>query len=344
MSPRIRDGRRPRSPGSARRPTSASPHRKTRLEAEIEEHAAVIERASSASRPASRRSRPRWPRSSSACSPRRIRPASPRWPRACPSRRRSTTPSPSATRPAHDPAVEAPDRRAGGRGRRRAGRRGRGRRRADHRRGPAVARARGRRLPTRLRPRPSTSPSPRRRLPSRAEAAEAEAAGPRRPTSFSIGRGCHRRRRRPAPRALGLTPDFAAAEAEAAAFAERRRPPTRRSPRSPTTPSPPASPASCRTRRGRRRRRRHDPVVVTGLVSVASIAGFKRHLGRVPGVQSVGVSSGPDGEFVFAVTHGADVVLRDAIPTLPGFGARVTGDGRRRAAPSTAPRPREPRS
>jgi hypothetical protein len=66
-------------------------------------------------------------------------------------------------------------------------------------------------------------------------------------------------------------------------------------------------------------------VVVVGLVSVASIASFKRHLGRVPGVQSVGVSSGPDGEFVFAVNHGGDVVLRDAIPSLPSFQARVTG-------------------
>ena len=47
-------------------------------------------------------------------------------------------------------------------------------------------------------------------------------------------------------------------------------------------------------------------VVVTGLVSVASIAGFKRNLSRVAGVQSVGVSSGPDGEFVFAVNHDAE--------------------------------------
>jgi len=31
-------------------------------------------------------------------------------------------------------------------------------------------------------------------------------------------------------------------------------------------------------------------VVVVGLVSVASIASFKRHLGRISGVQSVGVS------------------------------------------------------
>ena len=67
-------------------------------------------------------------------------------------------------------------------------------------------------------------------------------------------------------------------------------------------------------------------VVVTGLVSVASIAGFKRHLSRAAGVQSVGVSSGPDGEFVFAVGHSAEIALRDVIPALPGFGARVTGD------------------
>jgi hypothetical protein len=65
-------------------------------------------------------------------------------------------------------------------------------------------------------------------------------------------------------------------------------------------------------------------VVVTGLISVASIASFKRHLGRLPGVQAVGVSSGPDGEFVFAVRHSPDVILREAIPALPAFQARVT--------------------
>ena len=64
-------------------------------------------------------------------------------------------------------------------------------------------------------------------------------------------------------------------------------------------------------------------VVVTGLVSVASIASFKRHLARVPGVQSVGVSSGPDGEFIFKATHDPEVALREVIPALPGFGARV---------------------
>jgi hypothetical protein len=67
-------------------------------------------------------------------------------------------------------------------------------------------------------------------------------------------------------------------------------------------------------------------VIVVGLVSVASIAGFKRHLSRVSGVHGVGVSSGPDGEFVFAVTRGADLDLQAAITTLPGFAARVTGE------------------
>lgn len=66
-------------------------------------------------------------------------------------------------------------------------------------------------------------------------------------------------------------------------------------------------------------------VVTTGLVSVASIASFKRHLGRLAGVVHVGVSSGPDGEFVFAVDHDAATSLRELIPTIPGFGARVVG-------------------
>ena len=70
-------------------------------------------------------------------------------------------------------------------------------------------------------------------------------------------------------------------------------------------------------------------VVVIGLVSVASVAAFKRTLGKVTGVRSVGVSSGPEGEFVFKTAHDADVALKDVIPTLPGFGARVVaaGDG-----------------
>ena len=67
-------------------------------------------------------------------------------------------------------------------------------------------------------------------------------------------------------------------------------------------------------------------IVVVGLVSVASIAGFKRHLSRIPGVGHVGVTSGPEGEFVFTATHEPSVALRDVIPSLPGFAARITGD------------------
>jgi hypothetical protein len=70
---------------------------------------------------------------------------------------------------------------------------------------------------------------------------------------------------------------------------------------------------------------RTTQVVVTGLVSVASIAGFKRHLGRLAEVHSVAVSSGPDGEFIFTVTHDEAASLREAIPALPGFSATVTG-------------------
>jgi hypothetical protein len=65
-------------------------------------------------------------------------------------------------------------------------------------------------------------------------------------------------------------------------------------------------------------------VVVVGLVSVASIATFKRSLGRVPGVSAIGVASGPDGEFVFTVSHGSALDLGAAIGGLPGFEAQVT--------------------
>jgi hypothetical protein len=131
--------------------------------------------------------------------------------------------------------------------------------------------------------------------------------------------------------ALGLTPDFDAAEAEARAAAEAADDDgSSVSDEIPTldeeavaarlaalVPPPGETNDEPRT----------TQVSVTGLVSVASIAGFKRQLSRIAGVKSVGVSSGPDGEFLFAVNHDASVELRDAIPTLPGFGARVTGSG-----------------
>ena len=67
-------------------------------------------------------------------------------------------------------------------------------------------------------------------------------------------------------------------------------------------------------------------VVVVGLISVASIATFKRQLGRLPGVKNVGVSSGPDGEFIFTVGHGSDTSLAQLVPTLPNFQARITSE------------------
>ncbi len=137
--------------------------------------------------------------------------------------------------------------------------------------------------------------------------------------------------------ALGLTPDFAAAEAQAAADATGSQDvagggegdddagvavlgdealAARLASLVPSGPDPlPPAPGPATTT---------TQVVVVGLVSVASIASFKRHLARVSGVQSVGVSSGPDGEFVFTVVHREDVAIDDAVPALPGFQARVS--------------------
>ena len=124
--------------------------------------------------------------------------------------------------------------------------------------------------------------------------------------------------------ALGLTPDFGAAEAEAAAMADL--PDDGSSEEVPAFDEEtiasrlaglvPAVPASTDTVQIR--------VLVSGLVSVASIAGFKRGLSRLPGVQSVSVSSGPDGEFVFAAVCAAGLDLAGAITTMQGFSARVT--------------------
>ncbi len=126
--------------------------------------------------------------------------------------------------------------------------------------------------------------------------------------------------------ALGIEQDFAAAEAEAAQF-----------PAESTTDEqeiPTIAEDALAARLAGLVAEEHAPageaastrVVVTGLVSVASIAGFKRNLARVSGVRSVGVSSGPDGEFVFAVSHDPGLSLTDGIATLPGFGARVTNE------------------
>ena len=64
-------------------------------------------------------------------------------------------------------------------------------------------------------------------------------------------------------------------------------------------------------------------IVVAGLVNIASIAAFKRLVSGLHGVQSVAVSSGPGGEFVFKVTHAKGIPLGDEVTLLPGFGARI---------------------
>jgi enamine deaminase RidA (YjgF/YER057c/UK114 family) len=66
-------------------------------------------------------------------------------------------------------------------------------------------------------------------------------------------------------------------------------------------------------------------VVVAGLISVASIANFKRSLGRIGGVSSIGVSSGPNGEFVFAVAHHAGLALASEIVSMPTFESQLIG-------------------
>jgi hypothetical protein len=64
-------------------------------------------------------------------------------------------------------------------------------------------------------------------------------------------------------------------------------------------------------------------VAVTGLVSVASIATFKRLLSRAPGITSVQVASGPDGEFVFSASHEPGCDVAAAVASLQGFGVEV---------------------
>jgi hypothetical protein len=66
-------------------------------------------------------------------------------------------------------------------------------------------------------------------------------------------------------------------------------------------------------------------VVVAGLISVASIANFKRSLARISGVWSIAVSSGPDGEFVFTVGHDSGFQLGTAIVAMSGFESKISG-------------------
>ena len=67
-------------------------------------------------------------------------------------------------------------------------------------------------------------------------------------------------------------------------------------------------------------------VVVSGLVSVANIANFKRSLGRLPGVSSIAVASGRDGDFAFTVGHTLGSALSESVRTLTGFDVEITSE------------------
>jgi hypothetical protein len=67
-------------------------------------------------------------------------------------------------------------------------------------------------------------------------------------------------------------------------------------------------------------------VIVTGLVSVANIANFKRSLARTAGVSTIGVASGPDGDFIFTVGHTLGAGLTAAVAALPGFDIEMTSE------------------
>ncbi len=67
-------------------------------------------------------------------------------------------------------------------------------------------------------------------------------------------------------------------------------------------------------------------VVVSGLVSVANIANFKRSLARTSGIATIAVASGPEGDFIFTVGHTLGAALAAAVQALPGFDIEVTAE------------------
>jgi hypothetical protein len=67
-------------------------------------------------------------------------------------------------------------------------------------------------------------------------------------------------------------------------------------------------------------------IVVSGLVSVANIANFKRSLARTSGISTIAVASGPEGDFVFTVGHTLGSALSASIRDLSGFEIDITGE------------------
>ncbi len=168
--------------------------------------------------------------------------------------------------------------------------------------------------PTRIATMAETMPDP----PSLGEIA-ASIAGADAPVSESL-----------APAADQHTPtefDFAAAEAEAAAFSadldsEDDLPVAEGEPLDGAPVGDPAPGLDDRPADELTSTR----VVVSGLASVANIANFKRGLVRLPGVATIAVASGPDSDFVFTVGHTLGSALSASVQALSGFDIQVTAE------------------
>lgn len=171
--------------------------------------------------------------------------------------------------------------------------------------------------PTRIATMAETMPDP----PSLPDVVAALAAAPpaiESPTEAPTGRAAGE---------LMTADDFAAAEAEAASFnadLEGNDEPDAASPETTDAeggdpeasahadPTPAASDLTTTS------------IVVAGLVSVANIANFKRSLTRTPGVATIAVASGPDGDFVFSVGHTLGADLSASVLALSGFDIEIT--------------------
>jgi hypothetical protein len=134
----------------------------------------------------------------------------------------------------------------------------------------------------------------------------------------------------PTPDAVELTDvDFAAAEAEAFSFTDDldgdddEPAATASQPSSPKSNDDPATgddKPEASTDLGSTR------VIVSGLISVANIANFKRSLTRTSGISKIAVASGPDGDFIFTVGHTLGSALSASIKGLPGFDIQISGE------------------
>lgn len=91
------------------------------------------------------------------------------------------------------------------------------------------------------------------------------------------------------------------------------------------TPAAEAPPAPAETPAAAAAEQVVTEVVVKGLGSFGAITGFRQSLSNVDGVESVALSLGQTGEFVFRATHAANFDIRAAIAALEGDGAKIEG-------------------